>query len=88
MITQNTNVVFRAAHLEEIYTALRKNSISFSKAQAEKIIGSRWYLDKLIAAGKIRFSIVENNQFGRYKCHAEDVLKYANYKETKTIQSC
>lgn len=88
MITQNTNVIFRAAHLETIYVSIRKSGITFSKSEATKIIGSRRYLEQLVIAGKIRMKVAEGSQFNRWKCNAEDVLRYANYKETKTIQSC
>lgn len=88
MITASTNIKFHAAHLESIYAAVSKNGITFSKSEAIKIVGSRRYLEKLVIAGKIRKSTSEGSQFNRWKCNAEDVLRYANYKETKNAQLC
>lgn len=72
-----TNDVLR--HMENIYTALRINGITFSKTEAMKIVGSRRLLEKLVAAKKIRMT-VRNGDYrkGQWECNAEDVLRYAS----------
>lgn len=70
----------RLMELEEIYTAVRTNTITFSKTDATKIIGSRRILERLVATGKIRMIKLSDRQAGIWKCNAEDVLRYANYK--------
>lgn len=72
----------QVTHLEEIFTVLRKRDVTFPKSISSKIVGSRGVLDKLISAGKIRVSQREDGKFGRFDCNAEDVIRYANYKET------
>lgn len=67
-------------HLEDIYTILRQNNITFSKTEAMKIVGSRSLLEKLVATKKIRMIQQTNAQFGRWDCNAEDVMRYANFK--------
>lgn len=82
MITQNERYVNkRLAELEEIYTAVRTNTITFSKTEATKIIGSRCLLEKLVATGKIRMDKPSDRQACTWKCNAEDVLRHANYKK-------
>lgn len=82
MITQNERYVNkRLTELEEIYTAVRTNTITFSKTEATKIIGSRCFLEKLVAIGKIRMTKTSDRQAGTWKCNAEDVLRHANYKK-------
>lgn len=81
MITQNERYASKLlAELEEIYTAVRTNAITFSKTEATKIIGSRCFLERLVATGKIRMEKPSDRQAGIWKCNAEDVLRYANYK--------
>lgn len=70
----------RLALLEDIYTSLRLNSITFSKTVSMKIVGGRTTLERLVASGKIRMK-KRNAQFGRWECVAEDVLRHTNYKE-------
>lgn len=70
----------RLMELEEIYTAVRTSTITFSKSKAAKIIGSRYFLEKLITASKIRMTKATDRQFEQCKCNAEDVLRHANYK--------
>lgn len=65
-------------HQEAIYTALRKNEITFSKTEAAKIVGSRGKLERLVFSGKIRMTKPNSSQFGRWFCMAEDVLRYAD----------
>lgn len=67
-------------HMEDIYAVLRKNSITFSKTEAMKIVGGRGRLERLVASGKIRASKYETYQKGRWECNAEDVLRYASDK--------
>lgn len=63
-------------HLENIYTALRKNNIMLSKSEAMKIVGGRYVLERLVTAGKIRHT--EQGKAGRkWYCAAEDVFRYA-----------
>nr|DAK61223.1 MAG TPA: hypothetical protein [Caudoviricetes sp.] len=82
MITQNERYAHKLLkELEEIYTAVRTNTITFSKTEAAKIIGSRCFLEKLVATGKIRMNKPSDRQAGAWKCNAEDVLRYANYKK-------
>lgn len=73
-------------HLEEIYTILRKNNITLSKTVSMKIVGSRGVLERLVATKKIRTKQdakqdVKPEKFSRWECFAEDVFRYANYKE-------
>lgn len=70
-------------HLEDIYTQCRKNGVFLSKSQSTKIVGSRRYLEQLIESGKIRVKKESTRQMALCKCNAEDVLRYANYKERK-----
>lgn len=85
MITQNDKQVNKQLKLlEEIFATIRTNAITFSKTEATKIIGSRHYLEKLIAIGKIRMTKRTNRQFEQCKCNAEDVLRYVNYKHKQT----
>lgn len=66
-------------HMESIYTALRKNGITFSKTQAMKIVGSRTLLERLVSTKKIRVEIrSESYRKGQWECNAEDVLRYAS----------
>lgn len=83
MIIQNTDAIINAAHLEAIYTTLRKNSIKLSKSEAAKIVGGRYVLEKLVALKKIRMTKPTEKNNGKWFCNAEDVLRYANYKKTK-----
>lgn len=87
-MVQNMDAVIHAAHLESIYTALRTNHIKLSKSEAAKIVGGRYVLERLVALKKIRMEKPTEKKNGKWFCDADDVLRYANYKETKTIQSC
>ncbi len=76
MIPQNPHIVKSLEHLEDIYSALRKNNITLSKSEAMKIVGGRYVLERLVRSNKIR--AVEQNQAGRkWRCVAEDVFRYA-----------
>ena len=75
----------RLSKLEDIYTSLRLNGITFSKNESMKIVGSRRTLEHLVAAGKIRTKNIPCEKFRRWECLAEDVLRYANYKNQRGI---
>lgn len=78
------NLLFQrqaAMHLDALYTVLRKNNIKLSKNESSKIVGSRSVLERLVATGKIRMVKRKNIQAGKWDCNAEDVFRYANYKE-------
>lgn len=75
----------RLSLLEDIYTSLRLNGITFSKTESIKIVGGRGTLERLVAAGKIRTKNIPCLKFRRWECMAEDVLRYANYKKRKGI---
>lgn len=65
-------------HMEDIYTALRKNEITFSKTEAMKIVGSRTTLERLVASKQIRMTVrSESYRKGQWECNAEDVLRHA-----------
>lgn len=81
MIQLSPEIQINLRHLEEIYTSLRKNDITLSKTEASKIVGSRYMLEKLVATKKIRVKEQSAARFNRWACLAEDVLRYANYKE-------
>lgn len=67
-------------HMEDIYAALRKNEITFSKTDAMKIVGSRTTLERLVASKQIRMTIrSESYRKGQWACNAEDVLRYASH---------
>lgn len=66
-------------HMETIYTALRKNGITFSKTEAMKIVGSRTLLERLVATKQIRMTVRnESYRKGQWECNAEDVLRHAS----------
>lgn len=73
--------------LEDIYTSLRLNDITFSKTESIKIVGGRGILEKLVASGKIRTKKIPCLKFRRWECMAEDVLRYANYKKRNGIDN-
>ena len=65
-------------HMEDIYAAIRKAHITFSKSQAMKIVGGRTRLERLAATKKIRVTIPSGNyRKGQWECNGEDVLRYA-----------
>lgn len=68
----------QAFHLEDIYTIIRKNGITFSKNEAIKLVGSRGRLESLAASGKIRVKKKGENQNSPWKCNGEDVLRYTS----------
>lgn len=72
------SIIDNLSNLEDIYTTLRKNGITFSKTQAVKIVGSRRTLEKLVDSGKIRVTKYDSYQKGRWECNAEDVLRFAS----------
>lgn len=51
--------------------------ITFSQREAEKIVGGRTRLFKLVGEGKIRADKPADRQNGRWYCNAYDVIKYA-----------
>lgn len=71
----------QAQHLEEIYTVLRKNDIKLSKSKSIKIVGARNLFEMLVATKKIRMIKRNDSQCDLWKCNAEDVFRYANYRE-------
>lgn len=76
MIPQNPHIVKSLEHLEDIYSALRKNNITLSKSEAMKIVGGRYVLERLVNTDKIR--AVQSKKAGRkWRCVAEDVFRYA-----------
>ena len=65
-----------AARLETIYRVM--NSESFGLRKAEKIVGGRTRLLRLIEEGKIRAEKTNGQaQNGKWFCNAGDVLRYA-----------
>lgn len=68
----------QAAHLEDIYTVLRKTGIAFSKNEAAKIVGGRGRLERLAAEGKIKAKKKGKGQNSPWECNGEDVLRYAS----------
>ena len=65
----------RFDHLQILQIAL--GGITFSQREAEKIVGGRTQLFKLVGEGKIRAVKRANRQNGRWYCNAYDVIKYA-----------
>lgn len=51
--------------------------ITFSQREAEKIVGGRTRLFKLVGEGKIRAEKRSPHQHGKWFCNAYDVIKYA-----------
>ena len=67
---------FDAARLETIYRVM--NSETFGLRKAEKIVGGRTRLLRLIEEGKIRAEKTNGQaQNGKWFCNAGDVLRYA-----------
>jgi hypothetical protein len=65
-----------AAKLETIYRVM--NSEIFGLRKAEKIVGGRTRLLRLIEEGKIRAEKTNGQaQNGKWFCNAGDVLRYA-----------
>jgi hypothetical protein len=65
-----------AAKLETIYRVM--NSETFGLRKAEKIVGGRTRLLRLIEEGKIRAEKTNGQaQNGKWFCNAGDVLRYA-----------
>jgi hypothetical protein len=65
-----------AAKLETIYRVM--NSETFGLRKAEKIVGGRTRLLRLIEEGKIRAEKTNGPaQNGKWFCNAGDVLRYA-----------
>ena len=65
-----------AARLETIYRVM--NSETFGLRKAEKIVGGRTRLLRLIKEGKIRAEKTNGQaQNGKWFCNAGDVLRYA-----------
>ena len=65
-----------AARLETIYRVM--NSETFGLRKAEKIVGGRTRLLRLIEEGKIRAEKTKGQaQNGKWFCNAGDVLRYA-----------
>lgn len=81
MIHLSPEVQISLRQLEDIYTSLRINEITLSKTEASKIVGGRYVLEKLVATKKIRVRNQSPAKLNRWNCLAEDVLRYANYKE-------
>ena len=65
-----------AARLETIYRVM--NSETFGLRKAEKIVGGRTRLLRLISEGNIRAEKTNGQaQNGKWFCNAGDVLRYA-----------
>lgn len=65
-----------AVRLETIYRVM--NSETFGLRKAEKIVGGRTRLLRLIEEGKIRAEKTNGQaQNGKWFCNAGDVLRYA-----------
>ena len=65
-----------AQRLETIYRVM--NDKVFGFRAAEKIVGGRARLQKLIVEGKVRAEKVNAQaQNGKWQCNASDVLRYA-----------
>ena len=65
-----------AARLETIYRVM--NSETFGLRKAERLVGGRTRLLRLIEEGKIRAEKTNGNaQNGKWFCNAGDVLRYA-----------
>lgn len=78
MLTISRPISDALQHMEDIYTALRKNEITFSKTEAMKIVGSRTTLERLVASKQIRMTVrSESYRKGQWECNAEDVLRHA-----------
>lgn len=87
MITSNQDIINKAFLLEDIFASLRVNKITFSKTKAMKIVGGRGILERLVANQKIRVIGIKKSQFGKWECLAEDVLKYARYKDGDLLET-
>lgn len=81
MITTTPYITQKLNELEDIYTVLRLNNLTISKSMAAKIAGGRYTLERLVAIGKIRMKKIANSKNGKWFCVAEDVFRFANYKE-------
>lgn len=65
-----------AVKLDVIYRVM--NSETFGLRKAERIVGGRSRLLRLIEEGKIRAEKVNSRaQNGKWQCNAGDVLRYA-----------
>ena len=53
------------------------NGITFSQREAEKIVGGRARLTRLVCEGKIRMERRKNRQNSRWYCNAFDCIKNA-----------
>ena len=78
MIAIPRHITESVQHMEDIYSAIRKAQITFSKSQAMKIVGGRTRLERLAATKKIRVNVRGGNyRMGQWECNGEDVLRYA-----------
>lgn len=78
MIAIPRHIAESVQHMEDIYAAIRKSHITFSKSQAMKIVGGRTRLERLAATKKIRVNVRGGNyRMGQWECNGEDVLRYA-----------
>lgn len=61
--------------LSNIYMSMRR--VELSKAQAAKIVGSRYRLEKLVKEKRIRYNQTGTRQNSVWKVNGEDVMRHA-----------
>jgi len=63
--------------MKEDVLMITLNGITFSQREAEKIVGGRARLTRLVGEGLIRMEKRVNRQNGRWYCNAYDCIKNA-----------
>jgi hypothetical protein len=63
--------------LNNIYYNFRMAGITFTKAVAARIVGSRYRLERLVREKKIRMTKPGALQNSPWECNGEDVLRHA-----------
>jgi hypothetical protein len=63
--------------MKEDVLMITLNGITFSQREAEKIVGGRARLTRLVGEGRIRMEKRANRQNGKWYCNAFDCVIYA-----------
>ena len=63
--------------MKEDVLMITLNKITFSQREAERIVGGRTRLFRLVGEGKIRMDKKSKRQNGRWYCNAYDCIKNA-----------
>ncbi|MDD3040147.1 hypothetical protein [Bacteroides sp.] len=79
MITPERYNEILADEINRIYSATKV--ITFSKNMAAEIVGGRRRLEDLVGHGKIEVDKPTAHQHGKWRCKADDVLRYAYSEE-------